>query len=102
MREGKAILNIETPKKVSSELDVFYNPVMEFNRTMSVLLLKSVADKKISVGLPMCASGVRGIRFLKELPASKVEHVYFNDNDSKAIKNVKENLKLNKIKKEKY
>jgi len=98
IKEGKAKIHVETPKIVSKELEVFYNPVMEFNRSVSVALLNSINNKKMQISDPLCASGVRGIRFLKELPKSKIEKIFFNDNNKKAIKNLKENLKLNKIK----
>lgn len=88
---------METPKIVSKELEVFYNPVMEFNRSVSVAVVNSINNKKMQIADTLCASGVRGIRFIKELPESKIEKIYFNDNNKKAIINLKDNLKLNKI-----
>ncbi len=98
INECKAKIYAESSGKVSKDMEVFYNPVMEFNRSVSVALLNSVDSKKMQIADPLCASGVRGIRFLKELPKSKIEKIFFNDNNKKAIKNLKGNLKLNKIK----
>lgn len=96
--EGKAKIKVETAKIVSKDMPVFYNPVMELNRTISVLLLNSIGKEKIQIGLPLEASGLRGIRFLKEISKEKIKSISFNDYDKKAVKSMKENLKLNKIK----
>src|SRR3989344_4303581 len=101
IKESKAKIYVQSPKIVSKELEVFYNLVMEFNRSVSLALLNSINNKKMQIADPLCASGVRGIRFLKELPKSKIEKIYFNDNNKKAISNLKQNLKLNKIRKSK-
>ncbi|MBU0615686.1 MAG: hypothetical protein KJ601_06340 [Nanoarchaeota archaeon] len=42
MIEGKAKLNVDIPKIVSKDMEIFYNPVMKFNRDMSVLILNSI------------------------------------------------------------
>ncbi|MBW2996352.1 tRNA (guanine(26)-N(2))-dimethyltransferase [Candidatus Woesearchaeota archaeon] len=96
--EGKAKIKVPKETKVSRELPVFYNPVMEFNRTVSILLLKAIGNKKMQIGLPLGGSGVRGVRFLKELPKSKVKEVWINDINKKAVKLIKENLRMNKVK----
>jgi tRNA (guanine26-N2/guanine27-N2)-dimethyltransferase len=92
-------------KKISKELEVFYNPVMKTNRDLTILFLKAAQNldlikKDILVGLPLSGSGIRGIRFLNEL--SFVKKIYFNDLSKKAVKNIKKNLKLNKVKKSNY
>ncbi len=99
VHEGKAEIKIESADKVSKEMEVFYNPVMELNRTISVLLLRSIGKKNIQAGLPLSGSGIRGIRFLAELEPDKVKNVYFNDHNKKAVLNIKKNLKRNGIKK---
>ncbi|MBR9692034.1 tRNA (guanine(10)-N(2))-dimethyltransferase [Candidatus Woesearchaeota archaeon] len=97
IQEGKAKIKVPKAYKISKELPVFYNPVMEFNRTVSVLLLK-VIGKKMKIGLPLGGSGVRAVRFLKELPKSKIKEVWINDINKEAVKIIKENLRLNKVK----
>ncbi|MBW2966636.1 tRNA (guanine(26)-N(2))-dimethyltransferase, partial [Candidatus Woesearchaeota archaeon] len=98
IQEGKAKIKIGVEEKISKKLPVFYNPVMKFNRDVSVLLLEAIENKDMQVGLPLSATGVRGIRFLKELSKSKIKVVKFNDHDKNAVKIIKQNLKLNKIK----
>ncbi len=93
MKEGNA--RLETIKGLPSKnLDVFYNPYMKLNRDISVLLLNSL-DRKFKIGLPLAASGVRGIRFMLETDA--VESMNFNDYDKKAVDMIKKNLELNSI-----
>ena len=98
INEGEA--KIKTPVgKISKKLSVFYNPVMEYNRAMSIQVLNSVEDKKMQIGLPLAGSGVRGVRFILELDKNKIENIGFNDKNDKAFKLMEENLKLNKIRK---
>ena len=79
-------------------MEVFYNPVMSLNRDVSVLLLNSVDKKNMQIADPLAASGIRSIRFLKELGKDKINRIYINDFDKNAVKSIKENLILNKIK----
>jgi tRNA (guanine26-N2/guanine27-N2)-dimethyltransferase len=96
IREGDAVI-LAGKGKISKKLEVFYNPVMKFNRDMSVLILKVIENKDMQICLPMEASGVRGIRFFKELPKYKIKKIYFNDYSESAVKAMKKNLRLNKI-----
>ncbi len=98
IKEGKAGINVYTAEKISKELPVFYNPVMKLNRDISVLLLNSIEKKNMQIALPLAATGIRGIRFLLELKKTKIKTVSFNDNSTEAVKLIKSNLKLNKIK----
>jgi len=96
--EGKAKINVKQAKVISKEMDVFYNPLMELNRTLSILLLNSVKNKDMQIALPLSGSGIRGIRFLKELKKGKIKSISLNDYDKKAISSIKKNLKLNNVK----
>ncbi len=98
IQEGKAKIKVGIEEKISKKLPVFYNPVMKLNRDISVLLLDSIENKKMQIGLSLSATGIRGIRFLKELSKSKIKIVKFNDHDKNSVKIIKQNLKLNKIK----
>ena len=98
IQEGKARIKTYTAETVSKDMPVFYNPVMNLNREISVLLLNSVDKKDMQVALPLAATGVRGIRFLLELEKSKIKTISFNDRNADAFKLIKSNLKLNKIK----
>lgn len=98
--EGKA--KIKTYQgKISKKLPVFYNPVMELNRTISVVLLNSLNKKNLQIALPLAASGIRGIRFLKELKKGKIKSLDMNDYSVQALKLIKDNLKVNNIKNKK-
>jgi len=94
--EGKVKLKVETKKIVSKEMEVFYNPVMKFNRDISVLLL-SCLESEFRIGLPLSGSGIRAIRFLLELNKKVVKEISINYYSKNAIKNIKSNLRLNKI-----
>ena len=96
--EGLAKIKVQSRKIVSKDMDVFYNPVMAINRDISVLLLDSIDKNRMQIADPLAASGIRSIRFLKELVKNKIEKIYINDIDKNAANSVKENLKLNKIK----
>ncbi len=95
--EGSVKLRIHKAEKVSKEMRVFYNPIMSLNRDISVLLINSVNKNNLQIADPLAASGVRSIRFLKELNKDKIKKIYINDYSKAAIKSIKENLTLNKI-----
>ena len=83
--------------KISKELPVFYNPEMKLNRDISILLLKSIPDKDLRVLDLLAGSGIRSIRFIKELPTSKINELHINDQSAEAVELIKKNLKLNKV-----
>lgn len=97
INEGAIKLKIPKAKKISKDMGVFYNPVMGLNRDISILLLNSINKKGMQIADPLAATGVRSIRFLKELSKNKIKNVYINDYNKDAIGLIKENLKLNKI-----
>mgnify|MGYP001602501355 CR=1 FL=1 len=97
INEGSAKLKVPVVKKISKEMDVFYNPAMAMNRDISILLLGSINKKNMQIADPLAASGVRSIRFLKELGSDKIKKICVNDNDAGAVKSIRENLALNKI-----
>ena len=49
----------------------------------------------------MAGTGIRSIRFLKELKSSKIRVISINDYSKESIKSIKNNLSLNKLKKNK-
>ena len=91
----KVFVPLET--KVSRELDVFYNPRMELNRDISIILLNCLDREELKIALPLAGTGIRGVRFLKELPELKINKVFFNDVSPKAVDLIKKNLELNDI-----
>ncbi len=82
--------------KISKAMGVFYNPLMKFNRDITIDILNASPNEKFIAGLPLSASGIRGIRILKEV--NKDVEVHFNDYSVDAVKIIKKNLKKNKIK----
>lgn len=98
IQEGKAKVKVPTEKKISKDLPVFYNPVMKLNRDISIILLNSIENKNMQIALPLSGTGIRGIRFLKELKKNKIKNIIFNDWSKEAVKIIKQNLKLNKLK----
>ena len=85
IKEGKAIVQVFTDKKISKDLPVFYNPVMRLNRDISVVLLLALGKKDMRIGDVLAGSGVRSVRFLKELPKAMVESVCINDGGEEAV-----------------
>lgn len=98
INEGKAKLKISAEKKISKELPVFYNPVMKMNRDISVLILKSSNKNNLQIADILAGTGIRSIRFTKELNKNKIKNIVINDINKISYKMIKENLKLNKIK----
>jgi len=80
--------------KISRSLPVFYNPLMKLNRDISVILLNTLG-RRFSVGLPLAATGIRGIRFMLEL--KKTCTVSMNDHSKEAFCLMKKNLRQNKV-----
>ncbi len=95
--EGEIKLNVDSADVISKDLDVFYNPKMGMNRSISVLLLKALEVKNYSFCLPMAGTGVRAIRFLKELPEDSIKNIFVNDLNPEMPLTLRENLKLNSL-----
>lgn len=93
IREGSAEIYIPTGEKISRELPVFYNPVMESNRDISILLLQQFPPMNICDLL--AGTGIRAIRMAKEL---KHKSITANDHNKNAFSLIKKNMKHNKAK----
>lgn len=101
IKEENCILQIKTQEIVSREMDVFYNPVMRLNRDIAILLLKSWNKKELRIADVMAGSGVRTIRFLQELPSTKIKQIWVNDLSEKSYSAIEKNVELNNIKTDK-
>ncbi len=99
IQEVSATVEIDENPKVSKKLEVFYNPAMKLNRDLTVLLLNSVPNAEMQIADIMAGTGIRSIRLIKELKKGKIKKIFVNDMNS--IKKIKENFKLNKLKKSK-
>lgn len=100
LNEGKAMFyaSVDQKGKISRELDIFYNPMMKFNRDVSILLLNALNIKDMQIADILAGSGVRSIRFLLELKKGIISDLVVNDHNADFGKIFKENLKLSKIK----
>lgn len=99
--ESSTQVRVKTQKVVDKKMPVFYNPVMKLNRDISCLVLASVlnpASKPIRIALPLAGSGIRGIRFLKELDKKIIKEIHFNDKKENYKEYMKKNFELNNIK----
>ena len=101
--EGSAVIDL--PKGV-----VFYNPVQQFNRDLSIAVINTFQkvyseekrngkqnlqdeDAKISILEALSASGLRSIRYAKEI--GKVSKIVANDIDPNAVKLIEHNVEKN-------
>eukprot|EP00923_Selenidium_pygospionis_P057625 GHVN01100855.1.p2 GENE.GHVN01100855.1~~GHVN01100855.1.p2 ORF type:complete len:445 (+),score=45.07 GHVN01100855.1:2383-3717(+) len=94
IREGKAVIELSQ--------NVFYNRVQEFNRDISIFVIRRFQkeylhanrkEKKIKILEGLSASGLRAIRYAKEI--ENVECVYANDLDPNATEIIKKNMAAN-------
>ena len=81
-----------------SKAPVFYNPVMEFNRDLSVLAFQAyqqLVERKMSICDPLTGSGIRGIRFAAEIRS--VKKVVTCDINESAFRLAKHNVNFNRL-----
>ncbi len=96
--EHSVKITVTPPKKdVHAKMDVFYNPVMVSNRNISILLLNSISNKNMNLCLPLAGSGIRGLRFVKELKKGKMAALTVNDKKETFPKTFAKNQKVNNI-----
>jgi len=93
VEEGKVRIfaphvNIKGPGRVEG---VFYNREMVINRDSTILLLHNLKVKSALDGL--AATGVRGIRMIKECGVITT----INDIDPKAVEIIKKNVEMNNV-----
>ena len=106
VKEGKVkviVPKLEAFKKqpadyAPSKAPVFYNPVMELNRDISVLAFQAyqrLVNREISICEPLTSSGIRGVRFAAEIHG--VKKVVISDINERACKLAKHNVDLNRL-----
>jgi tRNA (guanine26-N2/guanine27-N2)-dimethyltransferase len=81
-----------------SKAPVFYNPVMEFNRDLTVLAFQTyqrLASKEIVICEPHTGTGIRSIRFATEIEG--VKHVVSGDINSHSIQLATYNTAINNL-----
>lgn len=98
IEEGLVKIQVPDYEKVSSEAPVFYNPVMEFNRDISVVVINQYR-KQLDHDIIICdafgGTGIRGARYSKEI--NGVEKVIVGDVNPLAVRQAKDNMQLNNI-----
>lgn len=99
IREGKIRLMVPKEEKISKKMRVFYNPKMEFSRNISVCsiqaFLMNFPKNKVKICDALSATGVSGLRYAKEVSGA---HLILNDKNPIAVKLIKDNIKLNRLK----
>ena len=83
-----------------SKAPVFYNPVMEFNRDLTVLAFQAyqrMVNREISICDPLTSQGIRGVRFAAEIHG--VKKVLISDINERAFKLAKHNVQINGLEK---
>jgi tRNA (guanine26-N2/guanine27-N2)-dimethyltransferase len=98
INEGSVTIEVPDFSKVSSSAPVFYNPVMEFNRDVSVLAVQAfqrILDREISVADTFSGSGIRAIRYLVEVDG--VSEAAANDINPLAVECIEHNSELNSV-----
>ena len=79
-----------------SKAPVFYNPIMEFNRDLTVLAFQAyqrMVKREISICDPLTSQGIRGIRFAAEIEG--VKKVLISDINERAYRLAKYNVQFN-------
>ena len=95
-------IDLEHEEEPTKDSEVFYNDDMVLNRDISVSALKTYSEKqdvKLTVLDALSASGIRGIRYLKDVP--NLEKVVLNDSKHEAVENIKRNLGKNQVNRDK-
>lgn len=98
INEGQVYIKVPPFEKVTAKATVFYNPVMELNRDLSVAAL-SVFREDLKEDLIICdaftGTGIRGLRYVKEVRG--VERVIMNDLNPLAVRLARENCENNDL-----
>ncbi len=94
IKEGKIKLFVQEGRIYDAS--VFYNPVMEFNRNISVAALQVFQNNfgKLEVCDATAGTGVRGLRYAKEVAKTTA---VLNDKNPVAVKLIRKNIKENKL-----
>ena len=96
--EHSITLDVTIPEKdVNRKMEVFYNPVMASNRNISILLLNSLPNTRMNIADPLAGSGIRSLRFLKELKKGKINQLFVNDRNFFFPKVFKDNARKNNL-----
>jgi tRNA (guanine26-N2/guanine27-N2)-dimethyltransferase len=94
VKEGKAIVYFNKTKN-----EVFYNPIQEFNRDLSIAVLNTYSsvngNRPLRILEALAASGIRSMRYALEI--DNCREVVANDLDRKAVDLIEINRQLNQV-----
>ncbi|OMJ87223.1 hypothetical protein SteCoe_11063 [Stentor coeruleus] len=94
------VSHIEGAAQILLKGGVFMNPAQVFNRDMSMLVAsayaQSLENRPLHILEPLAATGLRSIRYFKELN-HPVERIVANDIDPSAVEQIKENFASNSV-----
>jgi tRNA (guanine26-N2/guanine27-N2)-dimethyltransferase len=94
VKEGKAEVYFQKQAN-----QVFYNPIQEFNRDLSISVLNTYSslnkNKKLRILEALAASGIRSMRYALEI--DNCSQIVANDFDKKAVELIDLNTKLNNV-----
>ncbi|MEM0372567.1 MAG: tRNA (guanine(10)-N(2))-dimethyltransferase [archaeon] len=96
INEGKTRLIVPDIKGIPEEGEIFYNPAMAANRSISLLVLNSLYDKKdkARVADALCGVGARAVRYANE---GNDFEVFANDIQPSASALCAKNAELNGV-----
>eukprot|EP01103_Thecamoeba_quadrilineata_P004722 TRINITY_DN1452_c0_g1_i3.p1 TRINITY_DN1452_c0_g1~~TRINITY_DN1452_c0_g1_i3.p1 ORF type:complete len:486 (-),score=74.43 TRINITY_DN1452_c0_g1_i3:267-1724(-) len=102
IKEGQAVI-LENKNH-----EVFYNPVQETNRDLSIIAIKhykklldaenaikGTVTNEFTILEGLSATGLRSVRYFKEIPG--ITRIYANDIDASAVEAIKRNIEVNNI-----
>lgn len=116
--EQNTVRNVTGGRRQANEVNetrgaVFYNPVQEFNRDTSILVInefnemlkeeraaKNKTHEQFRVFEALAATGLRSVRYMKEIPA--ITQLVGNDIDKAATDLMKKNFEFNDCPQDKY
>jgi len=78
-----------------SQDGAFFNPAMAFNRDITIAVINEFASQqtsKLSILEALGATGLRSVRFAKEIDAKKVHKIVCNDMCESAVENIGKNV----------
>ena len=102
LKEGEVIFEVPDKLTVTKKDEVFYNPRMKTGRDISVLVVQAFLNlyhkrDKAYIADALAGSGVRGLRYAKELKFNGELKVFLNDLNPNAYEKILNNAKLNEI-----
>jgi len=110
VEEGSIRIFGEQKEIVDKKMPVFYNSVMKLNRDISILLLSAFSEldavrrtsgankeRSFRIADPLAGSGIRSLRFKKELKNDIIKEIHVNDFKPDYKNYLKKNIELNNL-----